>query len=461
MSRILMVCHGHPDLSLGGGEIAAYRQCTALREAGHNVLFLARSPLPNPHCGTPFSQSASHPQDILFYPPNIDHFLHSQRAKWTIYKQFREVLERFRPDVFHFHHYVHLGVEMLREARKYAPSAPIILTLHEYLAICHNHGQMMKVDVGQPNGAGHGAPGRLCQRSAPVDCNTCFPAHSPQDFFLRESYLRSFLDLADAYVCPSRFLLERYAAWGLPREKLHVIENGQPAHPPGTTELSAPKTDISRRFALLGQISELKGAFVFLDAVRALPDRLRRDMVFEIYGTTRHRSEAFHAAMAARLEQLGGSVRYYGEYRPEDVPALMHRIGWVVVPSIWWENSPMVIQEAFNHRRPVICSNIGGMAEKVTHGRDGLHFIAGSAADLAARMEQAAGEGVWAHLQAGITPPCSSEQSRDSHIALYTRIAESRQATPVVPPKLTLTPTAAVSVPRNRRTGSAERRAAQ
>jgi len=61
MSRILMVCHGHPDLSIGGGEIAAYRQCSALRDAGHEVMFFARSPQPSPHCGTPFSHASSHP----------------------------------------------------------------------------------------------------------------------------------------------------------------------------------------------------------------------------------------------------------------------------------------------------------------------------------------------------------------------------------------------------------------
>ena len=55
----------------------------------------------------------------------------------------------------------------------------------------------------------------------------------------------------------------------------------------------------------------------------------------------------------------------------------MAEIDWVVVPSIWWENSPLVIQEAFLHGRPVICSDIGGMAEKVRHGVDGLHFRVG------------------------------------------------------------------------------------
>ena len=63
---------------------------------------------------------------------------------------------------------------------------------------------------------------------------------------------------------------------------------------------------------------------------------------------------------------------------------------FVVVPSIWWENSPIVIQEALAVGRPVICSNIGGMAEKVSPGVAGLHFQVGDAADLARTMYEVA-----------------------------------------------------------------------
>jgi glycosyltransferase involved in cell wall biosynthesis len=78
-------------------------------------------------------------------------------------------------------------------------------------------------------------------------------------------------------------------------------------------------------------------------------------------------------------------------------------VDWVVVPSIWWENAPLVIQEAFAHGRPVICSDIGGMAEKVTDGVDGLHFRAGDPQSLADTIERAVGTpGLWDRLRAGI-----------------------------------------------------------
>jgi glycosyltransferase involved in cell wall biosynthesis len=68
----------------------------------------------------------------------------------------------------------------------------------------------------------------------------------------------------------------------------------------------------------------------------------------------------------------------------------MRAVGWVVVPSIWWENSPVVIQEARRAGTPLIVSDIGGMAEKTLPEVDGLHFKRGSPVDLARTMLDAA-----------------------------------------------------------------------
>jgi glycosyltransferase involved in cell wall biosynthesis len=95
-----------------------------------------------------------------------------------------------------------------------------------------------------------------------------------------------------------------------------------------------------------------------------------------------------------------------------------------VVPSTWWENAPLVIQEAFYHGRPVICSNIGGMAEKVRDRVDGLHFQAGSAASLAdAMLEAATTPGYWDKLAQGIVPTVAKEQAAREHLALYRGLA--------------------------------------
>ena len=112
-------------------------------------------------------------------------------------------------------------------------------------------------------------------------------------------------------------------------------------------------------------------------------------------------------------------------------------IDWVVVPSIWWENSPVVIEEAFCHGRPVISSDIGGMAEKVNDGIDGIHFKVGSPKQLANRIEAVVnGEYSWDELHENTRAPLSVPDSADAHLALYAdlkraatlRIAEEAHA---------------------------------
>jgi glycosyltransferase involved in cell wall biosynthesis len=413
MSRILVIAHGHPELSLGGGELAALQQCRQLRALGHQVLFVGRQKGLSGRGGTPFTARG---EDVLFHSPNYDHFLHSQRAKWSIYKDFRSLIDRFAPDVVHLHHYVHMGLEMIRELRKYAAELPIVLTLHEYLAICHSHGQFVKTS------------GALCYRSGPADCHGCFEAYTPQEFFLRESFIKSFLDLVDRFVCPSQFLLERYAAWGLPREKLLLLENGQPP------AMRAPAADdpaaLAPSFAFFGQMSALKGIPVLINALQMLPASLHAGIRVDIHGTMAHQAAAFAEQFTADLVPLRGFVHYHGAYRPDDLPALMQGAGWVIVPSIWWENSPLVIQEAFSHGRPVICSDIGGMAEKVEHGRTGLHFRVGDARSLASTIEQACDPALWQRLAANILPPPSIGQTTQTLLNLYDTIRAGKSPAP-------------------------------
>jgi glycosyltransferase involved in cell wall biosynthesis len=96
---------------------------------------------------------------------------------------------------------------------------------------------------------------------------------------------------------------------------------------------------------------------------------------------------------------------------------------WVIVPSVWWENAPLVIQEAFAHGRPVICSDVGGMAEAVRDGVDGLHFGRGDARSLAQTMQRAIEQpGLWQHLVDGIEPVRTIQAAADEHLALYTNL---------------------------------------
>ena len=71
-----------------------------------------------------------------------------------------------------------------------------------------------------------------------------------------------------------------------------------------------------------------------------------------------------------------------GRYEPQNLNERMAGVDVVVMGSTWYENAPMVIQEAFLHARPVLAPNFGGMSEKVQDGHSGLLFARGNAVDL-------------------------------------------------------------------------------
>ena len=127
----------------------------------------------------------------------------------------------------------------------------------------------------------------------------------------------------------------------------------------------------------------------------------------------------------------GRRLRFMGSYKSADLPALMREVDWTIVPSTWWENAPVVIQESFFHRRPIITSDIGGMAEKVRDGIDGLHFRAGNAESLAEAMAHAIRErALWDRLHAGIAPPTTAADAARQHADLFERLLARRAAAP-------------------------------
>ena len=101
------------------------------------------------------------------------------------------------------------------------------------------------------------------------------------------------------------------------------------------------------------------------------------------------------------------------------------------MPSIWWENSPVVIQEAFLHGRPPIVGDVGGMAEKVAHRVNGLHYRTGSPEDLADCLRDAlADPGLWQRLREAAPRPLDLAGFAAKHLALYAQTIEGRRAIP-------------------------------
>jgi len=248
-------------------------------------------------------------------------------------------------------------------------------------------------------------------------------------FVRRKRFIQSHLAHVDLFLAPSRFLRDRYVDWGIPAEKIVYEEYGRlPVMP--LPERTQP--GLRNRFGFFGQLTRFKGADVLLEAMRLIAER-GVDAELRIHGANLDVAQGSdQRRFWELLRRAGGSVSSVGSYGRSELSQLMHEVDWVVVPSIWWENSPLVIQEAFAFGRPVICSDIGGMAEKVSDRVSGLHFRVGDPVDLAETIERAVSTpDLWNELRAGIPAVYSMKTHLSSLNALYRSLMVARAARPV------------------------------
>ncbi|AUG52713.1 glycosyltransferase family 4 protein [Thalassospira marina] len=418
--RVLVISHGHPSLSLGGAEVGSYNLHKGLNELdGVESFYLARVGHPVPRHGASALMSLRQKDnEILYHAENYDHFLLSNRSTDEIDRDLLRFVKDYNPDVVHFHHVLGLGMETIYAVREALPDAAIFFTFHEFLTMCHNHGQMVK-------SGGH----KLCNRASPIECNGCFPNVSPAAFLRRERFIKSMLDLADHYVSPSQFLADRFIDWGLDADKMSVIENGLDIDKRAAIRPLTKAQPRRARFAYFGQLTMFKGADVLLDAVGRVPDSIWGDDArLMIFGGNLDRQPLdYQEKVKDLIEKAGERVRFYGAYQNSEMPRLMEMADWTIIPSIWWENSPIVIQEAFFHGRPMIASNIGGMAEKIEDGVNGLHFRVGSAEDLADRLiECLTDKTLWDRMHDGIRRAPTYIECAEQHLAQYRGVLENR-----------------------------------
>jgi glycosyltransferase involved in cell wall biosynthesis len=176
------------------------------------------------------------------------------------------------------------------------------------------------------------------------------------------------------FVAPSLSIARSYGNLGLDETKVCVSDYGfAPIAPIGRRPATHPL-----RIGYVGTLVWHKGVHVLLEAIRQLPESgwtlsLHGDVdVFPDY------------AGELRRAGVGRPVHFCGRFDRTDVAAIYSKFDVLVVPSLWLENSPLVIHEAFMAGVPVVGARIGGIADLVTHERTGWLYEPSSAAALAA-----------------------------------------------------------------------------
>ena len=449
--RILQVSHDFLPGHRAGAEIYTYNLCREMARTGHDIHLFFTEHKP----AMPQYSSREGLFGDIHYTEVVNN--HCQKRFEETYNNprmdeiFRSLIDSFKPDVMHIQHLLYHSTNYPRIASE--AGIPSVMTLHDFWLICEQEGKRMRAYFpGESHddawkGERFGCV-KLCDEIVAADCAKCWnrrptlaggleragglalraarrllgldltamarrhyekmrpdaasPEASPPkgplaaaDITRRNDYIRDALAHVSRFICPSRFLAKEMKRYGYPEEKLLVSDYGF-----RTEAFDDFRRTVGDgiRFGYVGTPAELKGVHVLVKAFRELA---ADNASLEIFGDTQTFPQ-----YTAWLRGLAGDARvsFHGRFAPDAVAEVFSQIDVLVVPSIWFENSPLVIHEAFMSRTPVIASNLGGMADLVENGVSGLLFKPGDYKDLAAKMRALLEEPAMIENLAGAAP---------------------------------------------------------
>jgi glycosyltransferase involved in cell wall biosynthesis len=184
-------------------------------------------------------------------------------------------------------------------------------------------------------------------------------------------------------------------------------------HDLGWLNAYAGKSDSNLlRLGYIGQIIGAKGVHLIMQALTYLPKNYLERLSVVIYGNINHIPEYGEKIKALASEH--SNVRFGGTYQHAESARIYSEIDILVVPSLWFD-FPLIIYEALASQTPVIATNLGGMAEAVSHGIDGLLFERGNAEDLALQIRRLLDEpGLLEQLRRGVAKVRTVQDEVDS-----------------------------------------------
>ncbi len=462
--RICLVAHGLPPVERTGVENYTDALAAALARLGHTILvFVPRrdARLPN---GS-LRREARGAVEIHWIVQNADPTGPREMLERPgVTREFGRFLERERPEIVHFQHWIKLGVGLVFEARQ--RGIPTVYTAHDYFPVCHRY-TLLRPDLAHCEVRGDSMACARCDLAAsflnaraerlgdyqmgalPEQLTSDERAaladlleDRPEPAGFSESDVDAACDLrrdldsmrarafaaVERILAPTNFLARELVRGGVDRRKIHLqpygIANGDLLGlPPIRPDPRAPV-----RFGYLGGLAKQKGVHVLLEGF----ERARVRAELAVFGG------GSDAEYVERLAREAGRIgaRWGGPYERKDLPQKLAELDALIVPSIWAENYPIVIREAFSARRPVLASALGAIPESVRDGVDGLLFAPGDPAALARAIEKACAPGALEALAAGIPEVKTIDQEAEELLAHYRALAPPPKAARELPSSL-------------------------
>jgi glycosyltransferase involved in cell wall biosynthesis len=355
--KILTVIHGYPNYYMAGSEVYTYNICNELAKTNDVEIF------------TRYENSYEDPYSVIndivngisvtrVNKPDRDYTFRDKYIDEKIDILFKEKLNSYKPDVVYIGHLSHLSTNIPIIAKEFG--AKVVFTIHDFWMGCYR-GQLITSDKKNCSGTSIEA----CYKCAKTTYKEWIKKEEIIDY---QNHLKNVMDSIDIFLAPSQAVYNFYKENGVSETKLIYSKYGFDTKRIDKKEKFYTKNS-KLNFGFMGRVIPVKGMKTLFEAFRNI-----EDATLTIYGSQADKKYLDLYSV--------DSVKYYGAYNNNDINKVLSEIDVLIVPSIWPENSPLVIQEAFLAGIPVITSNFGGMKELVTHEKDGWLFEAGNSISL-------------------------------------------------------------------------------
>jgi glycosyltransferase involved in cell wall biosynthesis len=352
--RSLNIISVHNRYLMAGGEDQVFEsEARLLRERGHNV--------------TQVEEQNAYPDSVATKIGMAVECVWSR--KW--HREFRERLQRERPDVVHIHNlFPRISPSIYYACRR--EGVPVVQTLHNYRLLCagaelYRDGKVCEecLDHGVMRGIRYG-----CYQGSKLGTAVLTIM---VDVHRRA---RTWTNMVDCYIALTEFSRNKFISGGLPADRIRVKPNFVLPDP-------GMKSGAGDYALFVGRMVKSKGVPSMLEAWEKLSA-----VPLHIVGDGPCKEQIESAQQAGKLS----SVTYRGRLPRAETLAVMKKARFLVFPSEWYEGFPVTIAEAFACGVPVVASRLGAMEEIIADGVTGLHFEAGNVEDLRRKVEWA-----WEH----------------------------------------------------------------
>ncbi len=312
----------------------------------------------------------------------------------NVNEMFRKVVSEFKPEVVHIQNLIYLSLDIVNIAKEY--NAVVCFTLQDFWLVCPRT-ILLAYDEKKCSYINIIKCVECCKRIVPLELIDRFRVSekprlpnifnkwrrriisnikafdylkNTRNYFIHNEIFKK----VDLFIAPSQFLRQRFIREGIPEDKIIFLDCGIEHN--NLENINRIQTT-TLRFGFIGSILQHKGIEVLIKAFNSI-----ENAELKIFGKLDNNNLKFKSLIS------NPRIKFVGEVEEDEKQRAYNQIDVLIVPSIWYENAPVVIHEAYYSGIPVIASRLGGMAEYVRDNETGLLFETGNSDDLAVQINR-------------------------------------------------------------------------